>query len=470
MRWMVLLMMVALIAPALRGQDAKPQAGQKPDVLFILCDDLGWANVGFHGAKYPTPHIDSLTKLGAELTHHYVQPVCSPTRAAFLTGRYPIRYGLQVGVIRPWAEYGLPLEEQTLAQALKTAGYTTAISGKWHLGTIGPEYLPTQRGFDKQYGHLLGAIDYFTHFRDGGHDWRRNDKLIEEEGYSTFLLADEASKIIREQPKDKPLFLYLAFNAPHTPLQAPPEYIEKAKSLGIEGKDQQVYAAMVMAVDVGVGRVLDALKQTQRDKTTLIVFTSDNGGPENHGADNGALRGAKGSVYEGGVRVPTVAVWPGKIKPGTKIDAAVHVVDWYPTLTKLTGAKTNPAGPLDGRDILAVLTQNAPSPHEDILHNITPRHSGIRVGDYKLIVNDVPEDAGKGKKKKKSQVTEDAVLLFNIAQDPGEENNLAAQQPDKVKELRAKLNAYRKAAVEPHVAGNRPPADWKNPKVWGPAN
>src|SRR6266850_4123213 len=185
-------------------------AAEKPNMVFILSDDQGWADVGWHGKEIKTPNLDQLAASGARLEQFYVQPVCSPTRAALMTGRYPMRHGLQVGVVRPWAEYGLPLEERTLPQALKSAGYTTAICGKWHLGHFQRAYLPTQRGFDHQYGHYNGAIDYFEHMRDGGFDWHRDDRVNRDEGYSTFLDAKEAARIIREQPKDKPFFLYVA--------------------------------------------------------------------------------------------------------------------------------------------------------------------------------------------------------------------------------------------------------------------
>ena len=177
-------------------------AGQapRPDIVVILSDDHGWADVGWHGKEIRTPNLDALAAAGARLEQFYVQPVCSPTRAALLTGRYPMRHGLQVGVIRPWARYGLPLEERTLPQALREVGYTTAICGKWHLGHFEPAYLPTRRGFDHQYGHYNGAIDYNTHTRDGGFDWHRDDQVCRDEGYSTFLIADEAVRLIRAQP------------------------------------------------------------------------------------------------------------------------------------------------------------------------------------------------------------------------------------------------------------------------------
>src|SRR5215510_13069967 len=197
----------------------------RPNIVYILADDLGYADVGFNGGKeIKTPNIDKLAASGARLDQFYVQPLCSPTRAALMTGRYPMRYGLQVGVVRPWAAYGLPLEERLLPEALREVGYTTAIVGKWHLGHFRPEYLPTRRGFGHQYGHYNGALDYFTHVRDGGFDWHRDDKVCRDEGYTTHLLAREAVRLIREHGGKKPLFLYVPFNAVHAPHQVPEGY------------------------------------------------------------------------------------------------------------------------------------------------------------------------------------------------------------------------------------------------------
>src|SRR5438270_2513142 len=195
---LVVLFLVLGLSPAAQAAGG---AAKKPNILFLLIDDLGYTDVGFNGSTIKTPNIDRLAKSGARLSSFYVQPVCSPTRAALMTGRYPMRHGLQVGVVRPWAQYGLPLGERTLPQALREAGYETAICGKWHLGHFRPEYLPTRRGFDHQYGHYNGALDYFTHVRDAGFDWHRDDKVNRDEGYSTFLVAKEAVRLIRERDK-----------------------------------------------------------------------------------------------------------------------------------------------------------------------------------------------------------------------------------------------------------------------------
>jgi arylsulfatase A-like enzyme len=458
--------MALLLTPlvALNAADAP-----KPHIVFFLIDDLGWSDVSYHGGDIKTPNIDKLAAAGAKLEAFYVQPVCSPTRAALMTGRYPMRHGLQVGVVRPWAQYGLPLEERTLAQALKSAGYETAICGKWHLGHFQRAYLPTQRGFDHQYGHYNGALDYFDHTRDGGFDWHRDDKANRDDGYTTVLIGSEAVRIVEQRDARKPLFLYIPFNAPHTPLQALPEHLKLYEH--IENKQRRTYAAMVHAVDDQIGRVVAAVEKQALTKDTLFVFSSDNGGPTNLGATNGTLRARKGTLYEGGTRVAAFAKWDGPIKPGAIVSAPLHMVDWYPTLLKLAGASLDQKLPLDGRDIWPTITQGAPSPHDAILINTTPRNGAVRMGDWKLVLNGgVPDEgaaapAGGKKGKKAAAVPTDGVELFNLADDPNETNNLAAKHPDKVKELRARLEAFAKQAVPPKSAPKA--SDFQSPAIWG---
>src|SRR3954447_22648042 len=249
--------MTRFIAVLVAISSAAAVAADKPNIVFLLADDLGYSDVGFHGSEIKTPHIDKLAAGGARLESFYVQPVCSPTRAALLTGRYPMRHGLQVGVVRPWAQYGLPLEERTLAQALRAAGYFTAIVGKWHLGHFRRAYLPTMRGFDHQYGHYNGALDYFTHVRDGGFDWQRNDNVSKDEGNATPLLGNEAVCLIENQAVASPLFLYVPFNAPHAPLQALPEHLKLYED--VKDNKRRAYSAMVHAIDEQIGRVIAAL-------------------------------------------------------------------------------------------------------------------------------------------------------------------------------------------------------------------
>jgi len=451
---------------------ASPAAARQPNILIFLADDLGYADVGFTGSKdIKTPHLDKLAAAGARLEQFYVQPLCSPTRASLMTGRYPMRYGMQVGVIRPWDNRGLSLEERLLPKALKEAGYTTAIVGKWHLGDFDRAYLPTSRGFDHQYGHYCGAIDYFTHERDGGFDWHRNDRVCRDEGYSTHLIAREAQRLLREQPADKPFFLYVPFNAVHSPHQVPENYTVPYASFP---EPRRTYAGMVAAMDEAIGQILSALDTRGFRTNTLVFFSSDNGGPgPGRVTSNGPLRAGKGTVYEGGTRVCACVAWPGRIKAGISIAQPLHMVDWHPTLLKLAGASLDQKLPLDGRDMLGVLTQGKPSPHDEILLNTTPNGGAIRVGDWKLILNGAtgigeeeqqsPAPAKRKKAARKSPPPQ--VELFNLARDISEKNNLASQHPEKVKELRARYDALAKQAAEP---GNRPkPADYKAPKVWG---
>lgn len=448
-------------------------AAPKPNIVFILADDLGRADCGFMGGPVATPHLDKLAKEGAILDQFYVQPVCSPTRAALMTGRYPMRHGLQVGVVRPWADYGLPLTEQTLPQGLKEVGYQTSIVGKWHLGFITRDYLPTNRGFDQQYGHYNGAIDYFKLERDGGHDWHRDDKSSDDKGYSTHLLGTEAARVVRERDKEKPLFLYVPFNAVHSPWQVPEEYVKPYAEL--KG-NRAIYAGMLACMDEAVGKIVAAVDEAGIRDNTLFVFASDNGGPSPGTiTDNGPLRAGKGTLYEGGTRVVAFATWAGKIKAGSTVTAPMHMVDWYPTLLKLAGATPEQKAPLDGLDIWPCITEGAPSPHEAILYNTTPTNGAIRMGDWKLVQNgqlrDSDDDGEKGPRKKKKKgggkkgPGAKGVELFNLITDPNEKTNLAADYPEKVAELQAKLTEYAAQALPPKSGPQ--PKNYVVPKVWG---
>jgi arylsulfatase A-like enzyme len=433
----------------------------RPNVVFLLADDLGRQDCGFMGGtEIKTPHLDKLAAAGTRLDAFYVQPVCSPTRAAFLTGRYPMRHGLQVGVVRPWAQYGLPLDERTLPQALKDAGYATAIVGKWHLGHSAPEYLPTRRGFDRQYGHYNGALDYFTHERDGGFDWHRDDTVNRDEGYSTHLIAKEAAKFVTETAGKKPFFLYVPFNAVHAPHQVPPEYLKAYPNLKGE---RLKYAGMLAAMDEGVGRIVDAVERAGVRKNTLFVFSSDNGGPQpGVVTDNGKWRAGKGTLYEGGVRVAAFATWDGHIKAGATVGEPLHAVDLYPTLLKLCGSKIEQKLPLDGIDAWPTITEGKPSPHAAILLNTTPGGGAVRAGDWKLVLRTGTDDPDGGAGK---PLPRESVELFNLKDDPFEKTNLADKEPERVKELRATLAGFAKQAVAPK---SRPkPKDFVTPKVWG---
>ena len=451
-----LLVGLALVGAA--GCARAESAPARPNIVFIMADDLGSGDVGWRGGEINTPNLDKLAMAGARLEQFYVQPVCTPTRAALLTGRYPIRHGLQIGVVRPWAQYGLPLEERTLPQALREAGYETAICGKWHLGHFRPEYLPTRRGFDHQYGHYNGAIDYYTHDRDGGFDWHRNDRVSRDEGYSTTLLAREAVRRIRERDKAKPLFLYVPFNAVHAPHQVPEEFTKPYAHLS---GNRRIYAGMLAAMDKAVGEITGALDAEGLRKNTLIVFSSDNGGP-NPGrvSSNGKLRAGKGTVYEGGVRACAFATWDGVIKPQA-VTEPLHIANWYPTLLKLAGATLNQKLPVDGTDLWPVLTEGKRSLHDAILLNASPGGGAIRMGDWKLVIT----ESGERRRRRTRRQPADSVELFNLATDPSESDNLAAKNPEKVKQLRARYDAFAAEAVPPKAAPK--PPGFKSPAVWG---
>jgi arylsulfatase A-like enzyme len=421
-------------ALAFLGAQADPP---KPHIIYFLADDLGWKDVGYHGSEIRTPNLDRLAASGVRLEQFYVQPVCSPTRAAFLTGRYPMRQGLQVSVIRPNAAYGLPLEERLLPQALKEAGYATSIVGKWHLGSFDEKYWPTNRGFDHHYGHLFGALDYFTHIRDGKLDWYRDGKPLQEEGYTTQLFAKEAVRILRDHDPSKPLFLYVPFNATHAPLQAPADYVDRYKD--IADSRRRLKAAMTTCMDDAIGEIVAELGKRGMAENTLILFSSDNGGPTGEAADNAPLRAGKSTLYEGGLRVPAFAVWPGRLKPGV-VREMLHATDLYPTLLRLAGAPTSQKLPLDGKEAWATISEGRPSPREEILHNVEPNRGALRRGPWKLVVRgDLPATG----------VSAVKAELFNIDQDPSEKTDLAEQHPDRVKDLLERLNAYAREAVPP---------------------
>ncbi len=427
--------------------DPAPAAGNKPNIVFLLADDMGYRDAGYMGNKdIQTPNLDALAKQGSVLSDLYVQPVCSPTRSCLMTGRYVAHTGVY-RVIHPNAKWGLPLEERTLAQALHDAGYETAIDGKWHLGEFEPGYRPMQRGYDHQYGLWFGAIDYFTHKRGKQMDWHRDDQPCDDEGYTTHLIAKEACRLIRERNTSKPLFLYVPFQAVHEPLEAPANYSAPYAALP---KPRPTYAGMITAMDEAVGQILATLKEKGMADNTLVLFSSDNGGfAPGRVADNTPLRAGKGTIYEGGLRACGIASWPGHIPVGENHEP-VHTVDWYPTLVKLAGGSLEQKLPLDGLDIWQVLTQGAKSPHDALLLcGQEPEVRALRIGDWKLLEN--PPHGH-------------PVELYNLASDIGEQHDLAASEPKRVKDMQAKLADLMKSAVP-----NRSPESTRNPANKGKA-
>ncbi len=371
MRQIVNLAIVFLssIAACINSASCEENSEQKPNIVFIMADDLGWADVGFHEGNAPTPNLDRLAGEGLELTQHYVAPVCSPTRTGLLTGRCWSRFG----VTSPQNHRALPWETVTLPRALKSFGYDTCLTGKWHLGSL-PEEGPNQFGFDHSYGSLAGGVSPWNHRYKKGpftETWHRNEKLLEETGHVTDLIADEAMNWI-ESRGSAPFFLYVPFTAVHLPIKEPEEWLQRVPE-SIKGDVPRHYAACVMHLDDAVGRIIDALERTKRRENTLVVFTSDNGGStvENNDlkypddncpngkltGNNKPLRGQKGDLYEGGTRVPTIVSWPSRVKSG-KVDQPVQVTDWMPTFCSLAGFEREEDLNWDGADITTVLTEH----------------------------------------------------------------------------------------------------------------
>jgi arylsulfatase A-like enzyme len=421
-------------------------AGNKPNILHIVADDLGWKDVGFNGCTdIKTPNIDKLAESGAKFTQFYVQPMCTPTRAALMTGRYPFRYGLQTAVIPSVSSYGLDTTEWLMPQCLKEAGYKTAIIGKWHLGHADKKYWPKQRGFDYQYGAMIGELDYFTHEEHHVLDWYRNNKPVREKGYTTTLIGSDAARFIEKHDASAPFYLYLTFNAPHTPYQAPKEYIDRYPN--IADPTRRIYAGMVTALDDEIGKVVAALEKKGIRDNTFILFHSDNGGTKNAmfagvmadmskvkiPCDNGPYRDGKGSLFEGGTRVCACANWPGRIKPQT-VSGLIHAVDIYPTLAKLAGASTAKCKPLDGVNVWDTIAEGKPAPRSEFVYNIEPFRGALRQGDWKLIWR---------------TMLPSSVDLYNLAEDPSELKNLATANPDKVAALKQRLDELAKESAKP---------------------
>ena len=435
---------------------ARAEEAPKTNVVFFLIDDLGWKDLGCQGSTYyKTPNIDRLAAEGMRFTDAYAAcNVCSPTRAAILSGKYPARLLLTQWLPSGrWSRTGnkmregryisnLPLEEITIAEALREAGYRTAFMGKWHLGTE-TYYFPEHQGFDLNVaGRDYGAPgSYFYPFEGSweipstGQTLHRKCPLPGKEGdYLVDRLAEEADKFIHDNA-DKPFFLMLSHYAVHTPLQGKPDKVARYEKVA---KDLQQgnpkYAAMVESVDDSIGRVMRALKETNLDKNTLIIFTSDNGGFA-HATDNSPLRANKGANYEGGIRVPLIIKWPGRTKPGSLSKEPVTSTDFYPTILAATGQSLRPHQHVDGESLVPVLTGSGDLKRDAIYwhyphYNKHPQAfpSGvIRSGDWKLL-----ECYETGK-----------LSLYNLAVDMGETNDLSQKEPAKTAELLAKLKAWR---------------------------
>ncbi|MBS1829565.1 MAG: arylsulfatase [Acidobacteria bacterium] len=408
-----------------------------PNILLILADDLGSSDTGFAGGDIPTPNIDRIAREGVRLTNFYATPLCTPTRASLLTGRNPVRYGLIYSVIRPWSAYGLPPTERTISETFRDAGYQTAVIGKWHLGHTNRRFLPNARGFDHFYGHVNAEIDYYTHTKLDGLDWQRNGKGVREEGYATDLLAAEAIRWLEARNRTRPFFLYLPFNAVHSPLQAPEALL--AKYASIANRNRRAYAAMLDAMDTAIGRVLNAIHSDLDN--TIVVFLSDNGGALGQGARNGKLRAGKLTVYEGGVRACAAIRYPARLARNIDMNQRMSVLDLFPTLCAAAGIQPGNTHPLDGRNMWPALTNNEVIPPKPLFwaakrNETQDRQHGLLSGQWKLVEN----------------ITDDRKItheLYNLTEDPAEKTNLAAANPDKFTDLLKDLETWK--SLHPRV-------------------
>jgi arylsulfatase A-like enzyme len=397
----------------------------RPNIVVILADDLGYADLGCHGeTQIPTPHIDSIARSGVRFTNGYVScPVCSPTRAGLLTGRYQQRFGHE---FNPWPwvppeKLGLPLSEITLADLLRQAGYATGVVGKWHLGQV-DHFHPFRRGFDEFFGFLGGGHSYLDAKAQPRNPILRGTEPVDEKDYLTDAFSREAVAFI-ERHRSRPFFLYLAYNAVHTPMHATEKYLRRFP--GIANKGRRTYAAMLSAMDDGIGALLGKLRQRGLTDDTLVFFLSDNGGPVVSSSSNLPLRAQKATVYEGGIRVPFLLQWPRRLPRGEVCDDPVISLDILPTALAAAGASLPEGGKIDGLDLLPYLTEeNKGRPHESLYWRQGPR-AAIRKGDWKLV-----------------RVEGKPIELYNLAADVSETNSLAREEPDQVAQLSRALASW----------------------------
>jgi len=463
-------------------------ASERPNIVVIVADDLGWADVGFHGNRViETPSLDRIAAEGAQLDRFYTTPICSPTRAALMTGRDPIRLGVAYSTIMPWQNNGIHPDETFLPELFLSAGYQTAMVGKWHLGHAQQAYHPNARGFEHFYGHLHTEVGFYPPFASlGGKDFQRNGQSIEDQGYESYLLADEVSRYIRERDETKPFFIYMPFIAPHTPLDAPQalknKYAEMEDDRGksrskmadntrlmarIMGRDsaRPVYAAVVDGMDQAIGRVLETLDKEGLADNTIVLFFSDNGGAVYAigGADNAPLRGGKGDAFEGGIRVVATVRWPDQISAGSRVDSIMSVMDVLPTLAAAANIPASTHYRLDGQNMLPAIVNGEAIPRDELLFFIaeSPFKNTVNVTAF--------NDEWKLVQRIETGFTAVEVqnFLFDITEDPNELQNLAQAHPDVVQNLAGEIRLWRNLYP---VAGTRselmPPPGWRAPLDW----
>ncbi|MEQ9438690.1 MAG: arylsulfatase [Cyclobacteriaceae bacterium] len=441
----------------------------RPNIIIILADDLGYGDVGYYGSDIKTPNLDQLAQEGVILNRFYVTPVCSPTRAGLLTGRYPDRFGLRQTVIPPWRNFGVDTSEVFLPEMLAEVGYKhRAMLGKWHLGHSQLAYHPLQRGFTHFYGHFNGAIDYFTHKREGELDWHNDYQPSYDEGYTTDLLSQEAAKCIRQYQGESPFFMYVAYNAPHVPLQAKEEDLlqygfDKNKPLfsdkdgyGAQGRGNtrsQTYAAMVTALDRGIGQIMQTLDELGIEENTLLLFHSDNGPDPGQGGSSGPLRGHKFQEWEGGVRVPALVRWPDGFSGGRSSNQVMGYVDVMPTIMEITGIQAKDNKPLDGMSMLPVWNGSEQQVDRNFYLG-----SGAMVNNRWKLVKATGENNN-------MDIQHD--MLFNIEEDIDESSDQQQAYPKRYHELNEIVSEFEAIEsaneVPPYQQGRE---GFKAPKEW----
>ncbi|MFZ8972690.1 MAG: arylsulfatase B [Pseudomonadales bacterium] len=478
---------VTLLSQQSLGQIVSDTAEARPNILVMVADDLGWADVGYHGGDIDTPSLDLLAEQGVQLNRFYTTPICSPTRAALMTGRDPIRLGVAYGVILPWDNTGVHPDEHFMPQSFQSAGYQTAMVGKWHLGHAQMTYHPNNRGFDHFYGHLHTEVGFYPPFANqGGKDFQQNGVSIDDDGYETYLLADEVSRYIRERDKNRPFFMYMPFIAPHTPLDAPLELQEKYEDINtdlpparsrqtddtrristmmLQPSARPMYAAVVDAMDQAIGQVLQTLEDEGIADNTIVLFFSDNGGAAYSygGANNAPLRGGKGETFEGGIRVVSLLRWPAMLDSGQQFDQIMSVMDVFPTLAAAAGIEAGNTFELDGRNMWPAIALGETVSLEKPLMFA----SEIPIyGSFKFTAFD--EDWKLVQEVEQEQLSITVTnYLFDIANDPNEYNNLASAYPDIVEQFSQAIHDWR---AQYPINGTRselvPPPGWRAPRDW----
>jgi len=438
---------------------------QLPNIVILLADDLGWADLSYRGSDIQTPNIDSLAKEGLTLNRFYSMPICTPTRSALMTGRDPMRLGTVYAGFQPWQNGGVSPEEHFMPETFQAAEYQTAMIGKWHLGHTTEPLLPNSRGFDYFFGHLNTQIDYYDYTVAGGYDLQVNGLSFKGSNqYATDLHAEEAVKFIKEiRDTERPFFMYVPFLSPHAPMQAPIELENKYKSRSNRPFPKRTYAAMVDSLDQAIGDILQSLEEEGLENNTLVFFFSDNGGLKAFGADNSPFKGGKLETFEGGIRVNALMKWPGRITGGSRTNNVVSVLDVYPTLSDLVNIPMLNKKPLDGQSRLGAIINSGQDLRNGDLYFASNSpifnkyHLAVLEEKWKLVqIID-----------HKSQSTEIENFLFDIISDPEEEKNLVKDYPSRVKNMSEKIRKWRsnhpingvRVALSPHP-GWRAPKDY----------